>query len=57
MICQHVYKETEDFICRHCDQPTHKTKWLAWRQMHKKHQKELNVYSKEYANPTIWWSI
>ena len=57
MLCQHIYEETEDFICRHCDQPTHKTKWLAWRQMHKKHQKELNVYSREYKNPTVWWSI
>ena len=24
---------------------------------HKKHQKEKNVYSKEYENPTVWWSI
>ena len=57
MLCQHIYEETEDFICRHCDQPTHKTKWLAWRQEHKKYQKELNVYSREYENPTVWWSI
>lgn len=57
MLCQHIYEETEDFICRHCDQPTHKTKWLAWRQEHKKYQKAMNVYSREYKNPTVWWSI
>jgi len=57
MICSHVYEETIDYICRNCDQPTHKTKWLAWQQEHKKYQKEMNVWSREYENPTVWWSI
>jgi len=57
MICSHVYEETKDFICLNCDQPTHKTKWLAQRQIHKKHQKRMNVYSREYKNPVVWWSI
>jgi len=56
-ICKHVYEETVDYICRHCDKPTHKTKWLAWQQEHKKYQKEMNVWSKDYENPTVWWSI